>query len=244
MVFRLPFFCFLIMTTKRDDSLQYVSVRLDGKNYSYWSYVVRNFLKGKKLWGYVIGTSVKPKSTNENYTTELDTWEANNSKIITWINNFVEHSISARLAKYKTTKDVWDHLRRLYTQSNFAKQDQWEIDICALQQRNMSVQEFYYAMTDLLDKLALIESNELKECGAYIARREEQRLVQFLMALRSDFEGLWSSILHRSPLPSVHSVISELLSEKTRLKSHSKKGILSTPNPFVLAVPSKPSSNN
>ena len=28
-------FCFLIMATERDDSLQYVSVRLDGKNYSY-----------------------------------------------------------------------------------------------------------------------------------------------------------------------------------------------------------------
>ena len=49
-------FCFLIMTTERDDSLPSVSVRLDGKNYSYWSYVMRNFLKAKKLWGYVIGT--------------------------------------------------------------------------------------------------------------------------------------------------------------------------------------------
>ena len=49
------------MATKIDDSLQYVSVRLDGKNYSYWSYVMRNFLKGKKLWGYVAGTFVKPK---------------------------------------------------------------------------------------------------------------------------------------------------------------------------------------
>ena len=47
-------------------------------------------------------------------------------------------------------------------------------------------------MTDLWDQLALIESNELKACDPYIAHREEQRLVQFLMALRSDFEGLRS----------------------------------------------------
>ena len=39
---------------------------------------MRNFLKGKKLWGYVTGTSIKPKSANKNYATELDTWEANN----------------------------------------------------------------------------------------------------------------------------------------------------------------------
>ena len=121
------------MAIERDYSLQYVSMRLDGMNYSYWSYVMRNFLKGKKLWGYVTRTSVKPKSTNKNYATELDTWEANNSKIITWIINSVELSIGARLAKYEMTKEVWDHLQRLYTQSNFAKEYQLEIDIRALQ---------------------------------------------------------------------------------------------------------------
>ena len=44
-------FCFFIMATKRDDSLQFVSVKLDGKNYLYWSYVMRNFLKEKKIVG-------------------------------------------------------------------------------------------------------------------------------------------------------------------------------------------------
>ena len=103
--------------------------------------------------------------------------------------------------------------------------------------RNMSVQEFYSAMTYLWDQLALTESNELNACDAYIARREEQRLVQFLMALCSDFEGLKGSVLHRSTLPFVDSIVSELLAEETRLKSHSEKGIIST-------VPSKPSFNN
>jgi hypothetical protein len=32
----------------------------------------------------------------------------------------------------------------------------------------MSIQEFYSAMTDLWDQLALIELVELKACGAYI----------------------------------------------------------------------------
>jgi hypothetical protein len=36
------------MTTERDDTLHSVSVRLDGKNYSYWSYVMQNVLKVKK----------------------------------------------------------------------------------------------------------------------------------------------------------------------------------------------------
>ena len=109
------------MATERDDSLQSVSVRLNGKNYSYWSYVMRNFLKGKTLWGYVSGISVQPKTTDVNFATLIDSWDANNAKIITWINNSVEHSIGTQLAKYETAKEVWDHLQRLFTQSNFTK---------------------------------------------------------------------------------------------------------------------------
>ena len=59
------------------------------------------------------------------------------------------------------------------------------------------------------------ESAKLKACGAYIECREHQRLVQFLTALRSDFKGLRGLILHRFPLPSVDSVVSELLAEVT-----------------------------
>jgi hypothetical protein len=28
---------------------------------------MRNFLKGKRIWGYVSGTSVKPRNTDEGY---------------------------------------------------------------------------------------------------------------------------------------------------------------------------------
>ena len=69
-------------------------------------------------------------------------------------------------------------------------------------------------------------------------------MVQFLTALRSDFEGLRGSILHRSPLSSIDSVVSELLAEEIRLQSYSEKGILSALNPFVLAVSSKSFSNH
>ena len=82
---------------------------------------MRNFLEGKKMWGYVSGTYIIPKNIEEEDAVLIDTWEANNAKIITWINNSVEHSIGTQLAKYETAKEVWDHLQRLFTQSNFAK---------------------------------------------------------------------------------------------------------------------------
>ena len=60
---------------------------------------MRNFHKGKKMWEYVSGTYVIPKNTEEGDVALIDAQEANNTKIITWINNFVEHSISTQLAK-------------------------------------------------------------------------------------------------------------------------------------------------
>ena len=132
---------------------------------------------------------------------------------------------------------------RLYTQSNFAKQYQLEFDIRALQQNNLSVQEFYAAMSDLWDQLALTEPDVLKAFKPYIDRREEQRLVQFLMALRSDFEGLRGSILHRTPLPTVDSVVHELIAEETRIKSHADKAP-KTFTPAVFFVSQRPPSSN
>jgi hypothetical protein len=83
---------------------------------------------------------VIPKNTEEEEKDALiDTWEANNVKIITWINNSVEYFIGTQLAKYEATKEVWDHLQKLFMQSNFAKQYQLEIDIRALHQKNMSI---------------------------------------------------------------------------------------------------------
>ena len=124
----LGLFLFFEMTGRRDDSPQSIGVQLDGTKYSYWSYVMRQFLRGKSMWGYVIGVRVKP--TNEkatDYANLVDVWETENTKIITWINNSVTHSIGALLAKYETAKEVWDHLERIYTQSDFAKQFSWRV---------------------------------------------------------------------------------------------------------------------
>ena len=135
---------------------------------------MRNFLKGKKMWGYVSGVYVVPKNIEEGDTASIDAWEANNAKIITWINNSVEHSIGTQLAKYETAKEVWDHLQRLFTQSNFTKQYQLENDIRALHQKNMSILKFYSAMINFQDQLTLTGSTKLKACDAYIDRREQQ----------------------------------------------------------------------
>ena len=108
----------------------------------------------------------------------------------------------------------------------------------------MSIHEFFFTMTDLSDQLTLTELVKLKACDAYIARREQQWLIQFLIALHSDFEGLKGSILHHSPLSSVDSVVNKLLVEEICLQFYFEKEIISTYTPYVLPLLSKLLFNN
>lgn len=195
-------------------------MKLVGDNYGYWAYVMKKFLLGKNVWDVVTGDSPMPTDANvEKFQDLLYTWQVTNAKIITWINNSVDQSIRIHFAKFTTTKQIWDHLSRLYVQSNFAKRYQLEHEIRATQQGDKSIQEFYSTMTGLWDQLAFTEPKSLSTHAAYYTYREEQWLVQFLMALRADFEGLRGIILYRSPLSSVDSVVNELLAEELHFKT-------------------------
>ncbi|GFZ18573.1 remorin family protein [Actinidia rufa] len=85
-------------------------------------------------------------------------------------------------------------------------------------QNDKSIQEFYNEMTSYWDQLTFMELAVLQTIDEYVQYREKQRLVQFLMALRDQFEPLCGAILHRSPLPSVNGAVHELIAEETRLK--------------------------
>ena len=67
---------------------------------------MKNFLKSKKIWGYVSGTYVIHRNTDEGYVALIDAQETNNANIVTWINNSIKHSIGTQLVKYETTKEI------------------------------------------------------------------------------------------------------------------------------------------
>lgn len=83
---------------------------------------MKNLLKGTRMQSYVDGTSLKPIDKKDGkYQKDLETWEVNNLKIFTWIDNSVSQTIGMQLTKYDTAKEVCDHLKHLYVTSNFAK---------------------------------------------------------------------------------------------------------------------------
>ncbi|OMO63131.1 Integrase, catalytic core [Corchorus capsularis] len=147
------------------------------------------------------------------------------------------------LAKFKTAKEVWDYLANLYVQSNFAKRYELEKVIRSEGQKDRSIQDFYNFMNGVWDQLDMMDPPELSSFPAYMKLREEQNLVQFLMALRNEFEQLRGSILHRSPLPTVHNVVSELIAEETRLKTQTPP-VMNTQEVLIASSQVKPANLN
>ncbi|XP_028114168.1 uncharacterized protein LOC114312155 [Camellia sinensis] len=216
-----------------EDKIQAIKCKLTSDNYTYWSSVMRNFLLGRKKWGYVSGSIPRPSDPKqEEYLPSCDTWDCDNAQVLTWFHNSVDDRIGMMFSKYSTAKEVWDYLQSVYHQSNFAKRYELETTIQGARQRDLSIQDFYIEMTGLWDQLVLMEPSSLKTLDVYVEFRKQGRLVQFLTALSPQYEAIRSGILHHSPLPSVDAIVRELLSEETRLKTASQ-----TLSPSVFLAP-------
>lgn len=113
--------------------------------------------------------------------------------------------IGFQLAKLAHPKVAWDYLARLNVQSNAAKRYHMEWKIRITQQGDDSIHAFYVKMTALLDQLALMEPQftSAGDLAIFEMYRQETMLVKFLMALRPEFEHVYSMLLHRSSLLSV-----------------------------------------
>lgn len=164
---------------------QPIVVKFDGTNYSQWSFMMKIFLKGRGFWKYVTGDITCPIESGYSFTQ----WEIDNNKIMTWISNTVSTSINLQFSKFDTAKEIWDFFANRYNQTNFALKYKLELDIRNLkQQPGQSVADFHSQMSQIWDQLALMEPNWTHDAELYYKFREEYRLVQFLMALRDDFE--------------------------------------------------------
>ena len=70
------------------------------------------------------------------------------------------------------------------------------MDIREAKQGDRSIQSFFSYMTKIWDQLALMDPPELTYLTVYQKLCQEERLIEFLMAFRDDFESLHGSLIH------------------------------------------------
>jgi hypothetical protein len=103
-------------------------------------------------------------------------------------------------------------------------------------------------MTHLWNQLALCEPEwrDKDDASDYIAFRNSLRLAEFLTSIRDEFENTRASLLYISPLPSLESALSELISEETRfstMKLHTSEMVMANASRNTCAPNSIPAGS-
>ena len=122
-------------------------VQFNEKNYSAWAFQFQIFVKGKELWGHIDRTY--PTPNNEKKKEKYVKWEVKDAQIMSWILGSVEPSILLNLRPYKTSREMWENLKKIYNQSNTTRRFQLKLELGQLSQGSMSIQEFYSSFVNL-----------------------------------------------------------------------------------------------
>ncbi|KAG6760449.1 hypothetical protein POTOM_036971 [Populus tomentosa] len=209
------------------------------ENYSAWAFQFQIFVKGKELWGHIAGTIPAPDSEQEKE--KYVKWEVKDAQIMSWILGSMEHSMLLNLKPYKSSREMWDYLKKVYNQSNTARRFQLELELGQLSQGSMSIQEFYSSFVNLWAEYTDIvyASVPLEGLVAIQSVHETSKRDQFLMKLRGEFEAIRSNLMNREPVPFLDICVGELLREEQRIITQAvleQKAQNSTPIPVAYAA--------
>ena len=92
---------------------------------------------GKELWGHIDGSDPAPTKP-----TTLAQWQVKDARVMTWILASIDQLIVFNLRPYKTAKDMWEYLKKVYNQDNIARHFLLEYDIANYSQGNLSIQDY------------------------------------------------------------------------------------------------------
>jgi hypothetical protein len=164
---------------------------------------MHNFIKGRKLWFYIIGEMKKPiKGSSEDedaFRIRLIEWGSNNHQILTWLRNTSIPSISNLLENFDDAPIAWDILAKQYSSPNGTREYQLLIEQYQIRQDpGQSINDFFARFQFIWDQLDLpnLPWDTPNDAMKYATRRDQMRLYQFLMALHDDYEPVRSQLLH------------------------------------------------
>ena len=179
-----------------------VTTILNGHNYVMWSQDMRSFLKCHCLWRYVTGeiqASVRSQDEDDTkFADRLEDRDCKNHQIITWFRHSTVSSIHQQFGRYENAKDVWDFLSRYYTTSGLSHKYQlWGLLVNMKQAPRQPINEFLFGMQSIWDQLE--QSTHIVKDPAdatiLVTKRDQFHLIQFLMALTSEFESVRAALL-------------------------------------------------
>ncbi|XP_049933848.1 uncharacterized protein LOC126410068 [Nymphaea colorata] len=229
--------------------------KLTLSNYVSRAKTMEHFIRSKGLWGLVDGSKSEPqlvltktidgkaqeldgvekdKAMNE-YERKWEEWKIGHHKIITWIIACVDTTTMGQIAKHNFAHEAWEFLKKTHTMKDVAYMCNLQMKIASLQQGDKSIKEYVGEMEQLWDELALFEPEwyDPRDIGVREKQIQREKFYKFILGLRSEYDGVKTSLLHRHKVPSMNEAIAELQMEENRLNFSKDKSesVLATSRP-------------
>lgn len=188
-----------------------VSEPLDGNNYGIWHIAMTTSLEAKNKLGFLDGSIAKP-SENDPY---FKIWCRCNSMLKSWLLNSVSKKIYTSILYIKHAADIWKDLHTRFHKSNLPRLYKLRHQIHSLRQGSLDLSSYHTQTQALWEELISIQppASTIEE---FLAEKETNRVIDFLMGLNENYESIRSRILMKKALPSLSEVFNLLDQEDSQ----------------------------
>ncbi|XP_041007366.1 uncharacterized protein LOC121251993 [Juglans microcarpa x Juglans regia] len=175
-------------------------------------------------------------------------WDVLDARIMYWLLGSMESHIFTNLRHHRSAQSMWTYLKKVYHQDNDAHGDlkeciyikpppglfpsstshvckfrrfQLEHTIAIFEHGNLSIQDYYSAFLTLWNKYSDLVTLDVPDAALSTIQKlhETSRRDHFLMKLLPEYEYVRSSLLNKSPIPSLNICFDELLREEQHFRT-------------------------
>jgi len=211
-----------------------INITLDGQNYPEWAFCVETALRGV---GFYFHLTDDPPARNPDGSNAaaIKTWEINDGKVMAAIVNSVKQTMIMSLRKFKRAKPMWSYLKQRYVQDSGALQHTLMQQLHVIEQKDMSIDEYYSAFDRLMGSLISMvpQCTATENCTA-LTFIEQFLTYRFVMGVRAEYDSIRTRLLHNSSNLTMAQALADLLAKETRLQSLSTSSV-SVPHSVLAA---------
>ncbi|VFQ70239.1 unnamed protein product [Cuscuta campestris] len=198
------------LTGQDNPGLALTTSKFTGANFFAWKKTITMALGAKSKLGFIDGPCAKPRATDTNY----QRWIRTDSMVTCWILNSMVPELSDSFLYVNSAEELWSELVERYGHTNAPLIYQTQKELNEIHQGSMSVSAYftklkkYWETLQELNNFPSCECGKMKECCCeymekLTAIENRNKLMQFLMKLNDDYEGVCGQMLGTEPLPTL-----------------------------------------
>ncbi|XP_074302849.1 uncharacterized protein LOC141636469 [Silene latifolia] len=208
-----PFF----LSTSDQPTSHLTTVLFDGADFLGWKQKVLMALASKNKESFLDDSNPKPAATDKKYRQ----WIRCDLMVMRWILNSLDKTIRDNLKYVTSARRLWSELSERYDQANSIEIYQLTKDMGDTSQGNSSLIEYYSKLKsswenlDSLDPLPSCSCGKCNSCTCFLFKRMQEKknnikLIQFLMGLNGGYDNIRAQILSLDALPTINKALEML----------------------------------